>query len=295
MKHKPLEHQVLVVFGASSGIGRATALRAAERGAAVVAVGRDREALESLAQEAPERITVATADAADADQVARVAAEAAERHGSIDTWAHVAGVGEYARFEDMTPEEFRRVVDVDLLGPVWGAKAAIPYLRRRGGALVVVSSIVARRPFPLLSSYSASKHGVDGFLGALRLELRHERAGVSVTEIMPGTISTPFFENARSRLGVRGSGPPPVSPAETVADAILKAAEHGGRNVAVGRGAGTLLALQRIAPRSLDAMVGAFAFRVQRSKEKRSPTDDALFDAPAGDDRVRGKVSNVHR
>lgn len=295
MRHKPLDQQVIVVFGASSGIGRATALLAAHRGAIVVGAGRDRAALDSLAAEAPDRITVGVADAADAEAVASIAALAIERHGRIDTWAHVAGVGEHARFEDMTVEEFRRVVEVDLLGPVWGAKASLRHLRAGGGAYVVVSSEIAKRAFPLLSSYSAAKHGVDGFVEALRAEMQHERAPVTVTQIMPATVDTPFFEHARSRLGVRGSGPPPVYSPERVAEAILRAAVYGGRDVSVGVAAKVQLALQRISPRLMDPIsrIGAFGFG--RSKEPRAATDDALFDAPSGDDRVRGVVSNLKR
>ena len=296
MGHKPLRDQVIVVVGASSGIGRATALRAADRGAKVVATGRDREALDSLVTEAsPAEVVVTTAEVADPEEVQAVARLAASTYGRIDTWAHVAGVSAYARFEDMTVEEFRRVIDVDLLGPVWGARAALPHLRASGGAYVVVSSEVAKRSFPLASSYSAAKHGVDGFVEALRVELRHEGAPVSVTQIMPAAVATPFFEHARTRLGVRPSGPPPVYSPETVADAILHAAEHGGRDIAVGVAAKAQLFLQRLSPRIMDGFSRIAGFGLQRSREPKEAGDDALVDSPQGDDRVRGVVSNTHR
>ncbi len=211
---KPLDQQVIVVFGASSGIGRATALAAAQRGARVVGSGRDQAALDSLVAEtasAPGEVVVGTADAADQGEVETIAELAVSRFGRIDTWAHVAGIAVYGPFEDITPEEFRREIDVDLLGPVHGARAALPHLRANGGAFVVVSSEIAKRGFPLATSYSAAKYGVDGFLEALRVELQHAGAPVSVTQVMPAAIATPFFENARSRLGVRASGPPPVT------------------------------------------------------------------------------------
>src|SRR4051794_9446599 len=217
MNHRPLSDQVIVVFGATSGIGRATALAAIDAGASVVATGRDEGALQTLVAEraaAGDRLTTATAEAAEVDDVSGVADLAVRTYGRIDTWAHVAGVAEHARFEDMAPEEFRRVVEVDLLGPVWGARAALPHLRVDGGAFVVVTSEIAKRAFPLVSSYSAAKAGAHGFLEALRVELEHEKAEVSVTEIMPEAVSTPFFENARTRLGVRPSGPPPVTTPE---------------------------------------------------------------------------------
>jgi short-subunit dehydrogenase len=294
--HKPLSDQVIVVFGATSGIGRATAQLAASRGARVVASGRDEAALDSLAAETADgKVVTTVAEAADPGDARAVADLAVARFGRIDTWAHVAGVAEYARFEDITVDEFRRVVEVDLLGPVWGAKAALPYLRRQGGAYVVVSSEIAKRSFPLVSSYAAAKHGVDGFVEALRVELQHEHVPVSVTQIMPAAVDTPFFEHARTRLGVRPSGPPPVYSPETVAEAILRAAEHGGRDVAVGSAAKAQLALQRLSPRLMDALSRAAAFRLQRSKDPKGPGDDALTTAPDGDDRVRGVVSNLHR
>ena len=297
LQHKPLSDQVVVVFGATSGIGRATALEAAARGAKVVASGRDELALASLARDAaPSSLVTTGAEAADPAQVQAVAERAVSTFGRIDTWAHVAGVGAYAPFEEMSVEEFRRVVDVDLLGPVWGARAALPHLRTGGGALVVVSSEVAKRSFPLASSYSAAKHGVDGFLEALRVELQHEKAPVSVTQVMPAAVDPPFFENARTRLGVRPSGPPPVYAPETVAKAILHAAEHGGRDVAVGSAAKVQLALQRLSPRLMDAFARVAAFRLQRSSEPKGPGEgDALFRSPDGDDRTRGVVRNLRR
>ncbi|MDQ3354633.1 MAG: SDR family oxidoreductase [Actinomycetota bacterium] len=295
---KPLDQQVIVVFGASSGIGRATALAAAERCAQVVGAGRDQAALDSLVEEtasAPGEVVVGTADADDQGEVEAIAELAVSRFGRIDTWAHVAGIAVYGPFEDITPEEFRRVIDVDLLGPVHGARAALPHLRANGGAFVVVSSEIAKRGFPLATSYSAAKHGVDGFLEALRVELQHAGAPVSVTQVMPAAIATPFFENARSRLGVRASGPPPVYGPEKVAEAILSAAEHPRRDVVVGGAAKVQLAIQRISPLLTDAFVRATAFRLQRSTEAKAPGDDALFDTPEGEDRVRGVVSNTHR
>ena len=184
---------------------------------------------------------------------------------------------------------------MDLLGPVWGARASLPHLRASRGAYVVVSSELGKRSFPLTTPYSAAKHGVNGFVEALRVELQHEHTGVTVTQIMPEAVGTPFFENARTRLGVRPSGPPPVTSPEKVADAILRAAEHGGRDVAVGAGAKLQLALQRISPVVMDAFSRATAFKLQRSTEPKAPGDDALFDAPRGDDRTHGAVSNTHR
>ena len=299
LKLKPLSEQVIVVFGASSGIGRVTALEASRRGAAVVAAARGTEALESLAREAgaDRRFATVTADAADPVQVRAVGDRAVDRFGRLDTWAHVAGVGEHARFIDTPLEEFRRVVEVDLLGPVYAAHAALPHLGAGGGgAFIVVSSEVARRAFPLISAYSAAKHGVDGFLEALRVELQHDRVPVSVTQILPGTVATPFFEHSRSRLGVRPSGPPPAYRPERVAAAILRAAEHPKRDIVVGGAAKLQLGLQRLSPRLVDAFARWTAFRLQESTEPKQPQDVDALDSPVdGDDRERGVVTTLHR
>lgn len=292
---KPIDQQVIVVFGASRGIGRATALMAARQGAKVVAVARDREALESLvAQAAPREVVIAEADAVDLAAVREVAELAVSRFGRIDTWAHVAGVTVYSRFEDITPDEFRRVIDVDLMGPVHGAMAALPHLRAQGGAYIVVSSEIARRGLPLQTAYSAAKHGVGGFVEALRVELQDEGVPVSVTEILPAAIATPFFEQARTRLGVRPSGPPPVYAPEKVAEAILDAAQHPKRDLIVGGAAKVALVAQKVSPTVVDAFTRVAGSFLQKSKEPKAPSDsDAVFEPPGGDDRVHGEVTTT--
>jgi NAD(P)-dependent dehydrogenase (short-subunit alcohol dehydrogenase family) len=296
MQLKPLAQQVVVVFGASSGIGRATAILASLQGATVVAAGRDEQALETLArQSGPGEVVTGLADAADALAVTSIARLATNHFGRIDTWAHVAGVGQYGRFEHLTPEEFRRVIEVDLLGPVYGAMAALPHLRKQGGAYIVVSSALARRSLPLLSAYCAAKHGIDGFVDSLRAELRHDHIPVSVTQVLPAGISTPFFDHARTLLGVRGSAPPPIYRPEKVANAILDAAQHPRREVIVGGAAKALLWLQRLSP-VLSDQFARRSFPLQTSNEpKRSREDDNLYAVPKGEDRVHGSVTTTHR
>lgn len=294
---RPVGQQVLVVFGASSGIGRATALEAAHRGAAVLAAGRDRQALESLLEDAagrPGTVVVSRADAADAEQVAAVATEAVERFGRLDTWAHVAGVSAVGPFRALPAAEFERVVAVDLFGPVNGARAALPHLAASGGTFVVVSSIAARRTLPLHTAYSAAKGGVDAFVQALRVELRHDGTPVDVVQILPGSTATPFFERARARMPFRPSAPPPFSAPESVARAILAAAERPRREVVVGVPAKALLLGQRLSPRLMDRLAQR-SFRLLRSSDPASTTPpDGLFDPPAGEDRVRGAVDTLH-
>jgi NAD(P)-dependent dehydrogenase (short-subunit alcohol dehydrogenase family) len=289
MASKSLAEQVIVVFGASSGIGRATALEARRRGAVVVGVGRDELALRSLAEQCGAEVEVA--DAASAGAVQMVAEAVEQRHGRIDTWAHVAGVSVIAPFTDMPLEDFRRVIEVDLMGPVFAAKAALPALTRSRGTFVVVSSVMAGRAFPLQSPYSTAKHGVDGFLEALRVEMRDQRTGVTVTQIMPEAVATPFFDHALTRLGVRPTAPPPVVDPERVAERILHAAEHGGRDIVVGRLGALGLVLQRLSPRLLDGASRAVARFMQSTvSTPKSPASEAVHRTPHGDDRVSAPV-----
>jgi NAD(P)-dependent dehydrogenase (short-subunit alcohol dehydrogenase family) len=175
MKLKPVGEQVVVVMGASSSIGRETALRLAKRGAKMVVAARSEAGLRSLEDEIRElggEARAVVADVCEFEQVEAVAQSAVEEYGRLDTWVHLAAAGLFASFDQTQPKEFKRVVDVDLMGQVYGAMAALPRIKREGrGALVHISSVVGKRSAPLQSAYSASKHGIDGFLESLRVEL----------------------------------------------------------------------------------------------------------------------------
>ena len=293
MQLKPVEEQVVVLMGASSGIGRETALRFARRGAKVVASARSKEGLDSLVEEirgeGGEAIAV-PADTSEFDQVKAVADRTVEEYGRLDTWVHLAAVGLFATFEQTTPEEFARVIDVNLMGQVYGAMAALPHLKREGrGALIHISSVEAKRSFPFHSAYGASKHGIDGFLEALRVELKHEGWPISVTQMMPGTINTPFFDKGRSKLGVKPVGIPPIYEPETVADIILYAAENPARDLVSGGAAQALIITQRLSPRMLDAVLATRAgFSPQMTDEPRSEDDpDNLYAPIRGHDTAK--------
>ena len=179
MQLKPVGEQVVVLMGASSGIGRETALRFARKGAKVVVSARGADGLDSLVEEIRredgEAIAV-PADTSEFEQVKAVAERAVEEYGRLDTWVHLAAVGLFATFEETTPVEFARVIDVNLMGQVYGAMAALPHIKREGGGgLIHISSMGAKRSIPLQSAYCASKHGIDGFLESLRVELRREK------------------------------------------------------------------------------------------------------------------------
>lgn len=282
-KLKPIREQVVVLMGASSGIGRQTAIDFAAKGACVVVAARDDQGLQSLAEEIGSdggRVTSIAADTSDFEQVRRVAEHAVRTFGRIDTWVHLAAVEMWAKFEQTTPDEWRRIIDVNLNGQAYGAMVALPHLRAAGGgALIHISSVEARRALPYQSAYAASKHGITGMLEALRLELKHGGAPISVTEILPATINTPIFDKARTKLGVKPSGVPPYYDAKGVSDAILHAAEHPVREFVVG-GAGKLLKwTQEIAPGMADRLLLRVAFEGQKTQQTRSETaPDNLFE-----------------
>ncbi|MDP9424493.1 MAG: SDR family oxidoreductase [Actinomycetota bacterium] len=292
-KLKPINQQVVTLMGASSGIGRATALRFAEKGAKVVVSARGEEGLSSLVEEIRGKggeATYVVADTADFEQVKAVADRTVEEYGRLDTWVHLAGTAVFATFEDTTPEEFKRVVDVTLMGQVYGGMAALPHIKHEGrGALIHISSMEAKRAMPFHSAYGAAKHGIDGFVEAMRVELKHEGWPISVTQIMPGTINTPFFDKGRSKIGVKPVGIPPIYEPETVADVILYAAENPERDLVAGGAAAALILNQRLSPRLLDAILSTRAgFKPQMTDEPMSEIDpDNLFEPIRDHDTVR--------
>src|SRR5918994_438400 len=295
MELKPLREQVVVLMGASSGIGRETALRLAKRGAKVVVAARSEAGLRSLEDEIREldgEATAVVADVCEFEQVEAVAQRAVEEYGRLDTWVHLAAVGLFAPFDQTEPEEFRRVVEVDLMGQVYGAMAALPHIKREGsGALVHVSSVVGKRSAPLQSAYSASKHGIDGFLESLRVELLQEGwNSIGITNVMPAAINTPFFTKARTKLSVKPKGFPPIYQPGVVADAILYSAEKAPREIVAGGAGKGMLLTQRLSPRLMDTIMVRGGFGSQMTDEPKSSADpDGLFAPMKGQDRAEGE------
>jgi NADP-dependent 3-hydroxy acid dehydrogenase YdfG len=292
MKLKPINQQIVVITGASSGIGRATALSFAQKGAKVVATARDEDGLQSLVEEIQSTggdAMYKVCDVADFSQINELAQAAVERYGRIDTWVNNAAVLLFATFEDTTLEEFRRLIDVNLMGQVNGCKAALPYLRKaEGGALICVTSVESQISMPLHSAYAASKHGVGAFLDALRIELMSEGAPISVTNIMPASINTPLFNNARTKMGVKGQGAPPIYQPQLVADAILYAAETPVRDLIVGGSGRMMISGQKFAPRLMDFILSKMGFDSQKTNEpKGAAAQDNLY-RPSHDHRVEG-------
>jgi short-subunit dehydrogenase len=291
---RPLGDQVVVITGASQGIGRETALQLAVQGASVVIAARNEEALQELATQVERlggRAEPVVTDVAEFDQVERLAQRAVERFGRIDTWVNNAAVSIYATVEQLAPEEMERLVRVNLLGQMYGAKAAVALMKpRRTGTIINVGSALSERAIPLQSAYVASKHGVQGFSEALRLELIHEDAGIDVVLILPSSMNTPLFNFARSKLGVQPMPVPPVYEPRVVAEAICHAAEHGGREIVVGGWGKLLIAGQWLSPSLLDRYMlqGGRAFEQQKTQRPDDHRDN-LFDASTGPGSTTGQ------
>jgi NAD(P)-dependent dehydrogenase (short-subunit alcohol dehydrogenase family) len=290
VKLKRVNEQVMVITGASSGIGLATARMAADQGARVVLSSRDEVDLE----QAVERIrgdggtaTYVAGDVADLEAMKRVAETAVREFGTIDTWVNNAGVSIYGRLEAVGLMDARRLFETNYWGVVHGTLAALPHLKAHGGALINLGSILSDTGYPLQGHYAASKHAVKGFTDSLRLELEAEGAPVSVTLIQPAAIDTPYPEHAKSYLGVEPTHAPPVYAPEVVARAILRSAEHPERNVLVGGGAKLFNTVERYAPRLGDRFKEATAFRGQRT-DRPVRERDTLFSPRPGDARERG-------
>jgi NAD(P)-dependent dehydrogenase (short-subunit alcohol dehydrogenase family) len=293
MQLKQIQDQVVVVVGASSGIGRETALQFAKKQAKVVVSGRSEAKITSLVDEIrgfQGEVTSVIADVAEFDQVKAIADKAVEVYGRIDTWVHLPATAVFALFEETKPEEFKRVIEVNLLGQVYGAMAALPYLKQQGrGALIHISSIEGIRSLPLQSSYGAAKHGMEGFLESLRVELLHEKLPISVTSIKPSVINTPFWDNAMTRLGVQPAGIPPYYDPRLVVDAILYTATNPTRDFFVGDSARVLDFLQKLSPSLVDALLVQIGFPFQKTDKPKSEHDsNNLYEPVLTDTRVDG-------
>ena len=293
MQLKQIQDQVVVVVGASSGIGRETALQFAKKQAKVVVSGHSEAKIASLVDEIRSfqgEVTPVIADVAEFDQVKAIAEKAVEVYGRIDTWVHLPATAVFALFEETKPEEFKRVIEVNLLGQVYGAMAALPYLKQQGrGALIHISSIEGIRSLPLQSSYGAAKHGMEGFLESLRVELLHEKLPISVTSIKPSVINTPFWDNAKTQLGVQPAGIPPYYDPRLVVDAILYTATHPTRDFFVGDSARVLDFLQKLSPSLVDALLVQIGFPFQKTDKPKSEHDsNNLYEPVLTDTRVDG-------
>ncbi len=288
---KPLDEQVMVITGASSGIGLRTARMAADRGAKLVLAARSEDALRELADEIERGggdATYVVADVSDREAVHEIAATARETYGGFDTWVNVAGAFLYGRLDETPVEDMREQFDTNVWGLLYGSLAAADHLEERGGAIVNVGSVVSDVAIPLQGSYSASKHAVEGFTDALRTELEADGAPVSVTLVKPSQADTPYPRHAKNHMDEAATLPPPLYAPDAVARAILDATERPRRDVTVGGAGKAMSALATVAPGLMDAALAKLFLPLQQGDRPARPDVENNVDGPTGSLEERG-------
>jgi NAD(P)-dependent dehydrogenase (short-subunit alcohol dehydrogenase family) len=293
---------VIVVTGASGGVGRAVARLFGARGDRVALLARGENGLEGAARDVrdaggtPFPLSV---DVADFDAVDAAAGRIEDELGPIDVWINNAFSTVLATFLDTRPEEFRRTTEVTYLGQVYGTRAALDRMRPRNrGAIVQVGSALAYRGIPLQSAYCGAKHAIQGFTESLRCELRHEHSGIHVTMVQLPAVNTPQFDWVKSRLRHKAQPVPPIYQPEVAARAIAYAADHPHRREYwVGGSTVATLIANAIAPGLLDRYLARTGFKSQQDKPDRDPGQPVNLwqpaDGPGAPDRgAHGRFDN---
>ncbi|MFC4909483.1 SDR family oxidoreductase [Actinomadura gamaensis] len=288
MEQKIGKDTVVVVTGASGGIGRATAVAFARRGARVALVARGEKGLDGAARDVEKaggRPLVVAADMADHASV-EAAADRIERElGPIDAWVNVAFTSVFAPFTQIEPDEFERVTQVTYLGFVHGTRAALKrMLPRDKGVIVQTGSALAYRGIPLQSAYSGAKHAIQGFTESLRCELMHDRSNVKITMVQMPAVNTPQFDWVLSRLPRHAQPVPPIYQPEVAAEALVFAAEHPARREYwVGETTAATLLANKVAPGLLDRYLARTGYGSQQTEQLRDPDQPANLWEPADD------------
>lgn len=276
---KPLDQQVIVITGASSGIGLLAARTAARRGAKVVLVARSEAALQGIVGEirsAGGDADYHVADVGDLFAVQAAADFAVQKFGRIDTWVNDAGVAIYAKLLVTPPEEHERLFRTNYFGVVHGCLAAASAMLEHGGAIVTVGSIVSDMPSPVMGAYAASKHAVDAYAAALRMELQQDGAPIAVCMVKPSGIDTPVGQHAANHEGGEAQIPSPVYDPQLVADAILDCAVSGRREITVGGGGRAQVLAYAHFPRLMEWLAPKAA-KTFTDDDKRQPQPSNLF------------------
>jgi NAD(P)-dependent dehydrogenase (short-subunit alcohol dehydrogenase family) len=296
---KPLADQVIVVTGASSGLGRAVARMAGARGARVVVTARTGESLDTCVREieaAGSQALAVTADCAVQDEVQQVVEQAVDRFGRIDSYVANAIVTVYAETYRYEPDELRRIMDVNFFGQVYGYWAALPHLRESRGTFVSVNSALAYRGIPLQGGYCASKAALRAFFESARVEIRNAGWDVAVSVVLPGAINTPQFDRDRQKIGKQPQPVPPIYQPEPFAAGVLHCCEHPVRELPLGWGAQKLLWGQKVSPRAGDLVLLRMGWSGQHTGEdKPVGSPDNLFEPMPGDPGAHGRFDDRSR
>lgn len=285
-------HEVIVITGASAGVGRAVAREFAKRGAYIGLLARGRAGLEGAKRDVErlggKAIAVPT-DVADAEQVFRAREKVEAKFGPIDVWVNVAMASVFSPIKEMTAQDYERVTNVTYLGFVYGTLAALKtMLPRDRGTIVQVGSALAYRSIPLQSAYCASKHAMVGFTDSLRCELIHDRSNVHVTAVHLPAMNTPQFGWVKSRLKHKAQPVPPIYEPEVAARAIYWAAHHRRREVWVGGSTVEAIVGQKFIPGLLDRYLGKTGYKAQQIAEPENPNRPNNLYEPVDDDRDFG-------
>ena len=275
--------EVIVVTGASAGIGRATAQAFAKRGARVGLLARGREGLEGAKREVEPlggKALVLPTDVSDAEAVEDAAREVEETFGPIDVWVNNAMVSVFSPTKEMMPEEYKRVTEVNYLGFVYGTLAALKrMLPHDHGKIIQVGSALAYRAIPLQSAYCGSKHAIQGFTEAVRSELIHDRSNVKITMVQMPALNTPQFGWVKSRLPREPQPVPPIFQPEVAAEAIFWAAHHDRNEMWVGWPAVKAILGNKVIPRELDYYLARTGYDSQQTDEQVDPNrKDNVFE-----------------
>ncbi len=284
-----IRDQVVVVTGASSGVGRAIARAFGQAGAKVGLVARTEEALRNAAAEierAGGEALVLPLDVADAGAVQAAADRVVERWGRIDTWVNDAMVSVFSPVKQLKPHEVRRVTEVNYLGFVHGTLAALRYmLPRDEGHVIQIGSALVYRSIPLQSAYCASKAAIRGFTDSLRCELDHDRSTVKVSMVQLPAVNTPQFDVVRSRLPNHPQPVPPIYQPEVIASAVLWVARHPTRELWVGWSTVKAILGQKVVPGLLDRYLGRMGYEAQQTDQPIPPNRPDNLDRPLPGDR----------
>ncbi len=294
---KPVNEQVVVITGASSGIGLCAAYAFAKKGAAVVLAARSEDVLKRVTQELVgmgRNATHVVADVSSVEDVKRIAREALDLYGRIDTWVNDAGVSIYGRLDQVEEADSRLLFDINFWGVVNGSLVALRNMRVHGGAIINVGSELSETVVPLQGMYSASKHAVKGFTDALRVEVEEvDKAPVAVTLIQPTAVDTPYPQHAANYMGAEPKLPSPRIDPQDVADAIVKAATQHSRDVKVGTRAVLDTMVAKIAPSLGDRMSAKQAERQQYDEPPRDP--EGTLRKPGHSGRTHGSGGKEKR